>query len=81
MQPYNESTNSTAIALAEEQLQRELSQLCNGYCTPIHSLPEPWYIQYLPEIIALSVVTVSPFLYFLFKRIRMYIMLKRMFRS
>jgi len=74
MQPYNESVNSTAIAIAEEQLSKELGQLYTpGPPVP----PPPWYIQYLPEILLTSFAILGVSLFFMYRRYR----IKRVFRN
>jgi hypothetical protein len=73
MQPYNESVNSTAIAIAEEQLSKEVEQL--RYYPPPCS--PPWYIQYLPEILLTSFAILGVSLFFMYRRYR----IKRVFRN
>ncbi|MFP3203430.1 MAG: hypothetical protein RXR43_14830 [Sulfolobus sp.] len=76
MQPYNESVNSTAIAIAEEQLSKEVEQLHTGV-PPFPVPPPPWYIQYLPEILLTSFAILGVSLFFMYRRYR----IKRVFRN
>ncbi|MDT7872356.1 MAG: hypothetical protein RRB18_01935 [Sulfolobaceae archaeon] len=78
MQPYNESVNSTAIAIAEEQLSKELEQLSTpGPPSLVPSCSPPWYIQYLPEILLTSFAILGVSLFFMYRRYHM----KRVFRN